>query len=99
MNGISKKRLIKKLTEANNYEYNLLKAAEECQELALALTQKALKPYKVKNEEITDEIGDVKIRLKMLENLFDKSTIKKRVNFKLNKFKGYLEKGKYGGRI
>jgi len=93
------KEIINQLVETNSYEYNLLKAAEEMQELALALIQKVNKPNKVKDKEITDEIGDVKIRLKILDKLFDSQVIEERIEYKINKFKGYLERGEYKSKI
>ena len=53
----------------NNIQYNLLKAAEECQELSLILTQRVTKPDRVEEEEVTDEIGDVFIRLHILNKM------------------------------
>jgi hypothetical protein len=93
------KETIDKLMENNTYEYNILKASEELQELALVLIQHILKPKKVKMEEITDEIGDVKIRMKVLECLFNKDIVDKRVEYKLGKFNEYLGEGKYKGGI
>lgn len=87
------------LTETNDYQYNILKTIEELNELATVLTQHLTKPNKVKPSEIYDEIGDVKIRLKILEKLFDKNEIDKRVEYKLGKFQSYLEKGEYKGKI
>jgi hypothetical protein len=43
---------------------NLLKTAEELQELSLVLTQMALKKEKVDKQEVIDEIGDVKDTIK-----------------------------------
>ena len=92
--------LIKKIRGGNDTLYNLHKAAEEFMELALVLTQFALKPEKVNHQEVYDEIGDVKIRLAMIEDLFYNSKdINKRVKFKLDKFEEYLKTGKYEGRI
>ena len=50
------KELIKYLVENNDYKYNLLKTAEELQELSLVLTQMALKKEKVDKQEVIDEI-------------------------------------------
>lgn len=93
------KKTTKILAKTNDYNYNLLKASEELQELALVLTQLALKPKKVKKQEVIDEIGDVKIRLAILDHLFDKRKVDKRIAFKINKFKKYLEEGEYKKRI
>ena len=93
------KELIKYLVENNDYKYNLLKAAEELQELSLVLTQMALKEEKVDKQEVIDEIGDVIIRLNVLFHLFSLKKISKRVKFKLNKLKSYIKEGKYKGKL
>jgi len=64
------KDVFKYLIQNNDYTYNLLKTAEELQELSLVLTQLALKEEKVDIQEVIDEIGDVKIRLKVLNHFF-----------------------------
>ncbi len=87
--------IIKTLVETNDYDYNLLKTAEELTELSLALVQTVLKKKKVDPQEVIDEIGDVKIRLKIIEEFFDKDKVKTRISYKISKFKEYLEKGKY----
>jgi hypothetical protein len=92
-------KTIKKLAKSNDYNYNLLKASEELQELSLVLTQYINKPDRVEIKEIIDEIGDVKIRIKILEKLFNKKSIKERVVFKINKFKTYLKNKEYPGKI
>jgi hypothetical protein len=93
------KEVINHLTETNDYTYNLLKASEELSELSLVLLQLVNKPNKVDVQEVIDEIGDVKIRMKILSKLFNKEEIKKRYNFKLRKFNSYIEEGKYKGGI
>jgi NTP pyrophosphatase (non-canonical NTP hydrolase) len=96
---MTNKEIIKHLADNNDYKYNLLKASEECQELALVLTQLALKPTKVNTQEIIDELGDVKIRLKILKHFFNEDDVKKRIKFKLNNFKEYVKQNKYTGGI
>ena len=93
------KELIKYLVENNDYKYNLLKTAEELQELSLVLTQIALKEEKVDKQEVIDEIGDVIIRLNVLFHLFSLKKISKRVKFKLNKLKSYIKENKYIGKL
>lgn len=93
------KETIQTLADTNSYDYNITKAAEELNELATILLQYYNKPNKVKLKDITDEIGDVKIRLKILEKLFDSKEIQDRVDHKIGKFKEYLEKGEYVGKI
>lgn len=93
------KELIKYLVENNDYKYNLLKTAEELQELSLVLTQMALKKEKVDKQEVIDEIGDVKIRLKVIQHFFSRKKVKKRIKFKLNKLKSYIKENKYIGKL
>lgn len=93
------KETIQILADTNSYDYNITKAAEELNELATILLQYHNKPDNVKIKDITDEIGDVKIRLKILNKLFDSKEIQDRVDHKISKFKGYLEKGEYVGKI
>lgn len=90
MEKSKQEEIIKYLAENNESQYNLLKASEECQELGLVLTQKALKPSKVDEQEIIDEIGDVIIRLKVLKKLYSKEKIKARVNEKLTSYDSYI---------
>jgi hypothetical protein len=79
------------LVQNNGFHYNLHKASEECQELGLVLTQKLLKPAKVDDQEIIDEIGDVKIRLSVLERMYPKDRIDARVKEKLAAYETYLD--------
>lgn len=95
MEKSKKKEALKHLLENNGYEYNLHKASEEFQELALVLNQKLLKPTKVDDQEIIDEIGDCIIRLKILKKMFSKDKIKERVNYKLGKYKEYIDHKTY----
>ena len=96
---MTNRECIKYLVVNNDYKYNLLKAAEELQELSLALTQMALKENKVEKQEVIDEIGDVEIRLRVLKYFFDRRKIRSRFQFKMNKLKSYIKKGKYKGAM
>lgn len=87
--------LLDKLIKHNDSIYNYHKASEECQELGLVLTQFILKPDHVDIQEIIDEIGDVAIRLEMLKKIFPIDKIEERIQFKLDKYKGYLGLEKY----
>lgn len=88
-------KLIDDIVKRNNPRYNLHKAAEECQELGLVLTQLLLKPDKVKDKEVIDEIGDVIIRIEMLSRIFPLKEIKERIEYKLSQFKHYHDSDKY----
>lgn len=91
---------IKKLIETNNPDFQLLKAVEELNELSTALMQYYNKKgRKTTKQDVIEEIGDVKIRLKILEKVFGKERVKTRYLYKLNKFANYLKNSKYIGRI
>jgi len=79
----------------NDKDYTIKKTVEELLELALILQQKLNKPKLVKDHKIIEEIGDVKIRMKVLEQIFPEEKIKERVNFKLKKFYKYIQEKKY----
>lgn len=83
------------LLEKNDVKYNKMKASEEFQELALVLTQQVLKPFKVDDQEVIDEIGDCIIRLTLISRMYDKDKIAERLNYKLDKFLEYIEGSKY----
>lgn len=87
--------IIDAVVKRNNHRYNLHKAAEECQELGLVLTQLLLKPDKVDEQEVIDEIGDVIIRIEMLSQIFPLAKILQRLDYKLGKFKEYHDSDKY----
>ncbi len=93
------KDIIDYLLLTNKPSYNLAKAAEEFAELSLVLQQKALKPNKVDDQEIIDEIGDCIIRLKIIKQMFDKQKIRDRVNKKLSTYNDYINKGLYESGI
>ena len=91
------KKLIKYLAETNDRNYNLLKAAEECQELSLILTQKLTKG--ASDKDIIEEIGDVLFRVNVLKHLFNKDKIAERKAYKIGKCKKYIEEDKYKNYI
>lgn len=84
--------LLDAISKKNTPEYNTFKTVEELQELSLVLTQKQLKPTKVSDQEVIDEIGDVLIRLEMLLKNYDLNLVKKRIDYKLSKFSEYVTK-------
>jgi len=83
------------LLNVNDREYTISKTIEELLELALILKQRQNKPDLVSDLKIIEEIGDVKIRLKVLVEIFSKDLIKERINFKLKKFYRYITTKKY----
>lgn len=92
-------KIIEYLVETNKHKYNLHKASEEFQELALVLNQKLLKPNKVDDKEIIDEIGDAIIRMEVLKRMFNIDDIQKRIDNKLSKYKEYKDHELYNGHI
>lgn len=88
-------KIIQYLFEKNGEKYNLHKASEECQELGLVLNQYLLKPGKVDQQEIIDEIGDVIIRLEILKRMFPMDKIQERINYKLGKYQEYIDHERY----
>ena len=91
------KVIIEHLAKKNGEKYNLHKCSEECQELGLVLNQYLLKPTKVDKQEVIDEVGDVLIRISILLEMgfVDPQKIQERINFKLSKYKDYLDHEKY----
>lgn len=87
----SQKKELFAVTENNTDEYELRKSAEEFIELGLALLQQVNKPMKDLSKEITDEIGDAKLRLKKLELKYDKKAINRRIKYKLKRWRQYRD--------
>jgi len=88
------------LLTSNDEKFQLLKAAEEFSELTTALLQYVNKGGRITTKKhVIEEIGDCYIRLKILESVFDKKLIKKRINYKLSKFDEYIKDGKLVGSI
>ncbi len=61
------------------------KLAEECLELALIITQQLNKPKIDFEDEIIEEIGDVKWRLEQVEKYYDSERIEERIGYKKNR--------------
>lgn len=83
------------LLNINDREYTINKTIEELLELATILQQKQNKPELISDKKITEEIGDVKIRIKVLESIYPKQDIKDRIKYKLKKFYKYIKTEKY----
>ncbi len=97
--NMTNKDVIQYLALNNDKNYNLLKCAEELSELQTILLQNINKEKDVNIQDIIDEIGDCVIRLEVLKLIYDKTLIKERVDYKLNKFRIYIKKGKYLKKI
>ena len=95
MNKEEKDIVYDHLLNVNDKDYTISKTIEELLELALILKQKQNKPTLVSDTKIIEEIGDVKIRLKVLMKIYSKDLIKERINFKLRKFYKYITTKKY----
>ena len=91
MNQEQQDEVIDKITLMNGDQYNLIKAAEEASELATVLLQTATKPGKVDAQEVIDEIGDVQIRLEILKRMYGEVSVRKRIEYKLSKYREYLD--------
>jgi hypothetical protein len=61
------------------------KLAEECLELALIITQQLNKPKIDFEDEIIEEIGDVKWRLEQVEKYYNRERIEERIVYKKNR--------------
>ena len=61
------------------------KLVEECLELALIITQQLNKPKIDFEDEIIEEIGDVKWRLEQVEKYYDSERIEERIVYKKNR--------------
>lgn len=88
-------QIIDHLAKENGDAYNMHKASEECQELGLVLNQKLLKPTKVDDQEIIDEIGDVLIRVEILKRKYPMDKIYERIEHKLSQYKEYIDHKTY----
>lgn len=61
------------------------KLAEECLELSLIITQQLNKPKMDFEDEIIEEIGDVKWRLELIEKYYNNERIEERIRYKKNR--------------
>lgn len=95
---MTNKDTISHLYRNNSKRYNLLKAAEELQELALAITQSITKADG-NNDNIIEEIGDVDIRLGVVRKYYSKAKIKKRIDYKIGKIANHIKSGKYKNKV
>lgn len=87
--------IISTLTERNDHAYNILKAVEELNELSTVLMQQYNKPGKVPTSAVIEELGDVAIRLQILERIYGQEAIDTRIKEKLSKYEGYIEENKF----
>lgn len=97
------KETLKLLVSTNESSYNWQKLAEELFELGEVVMKKINKNGTEKEpsfDKIVEEIGDVLLRIDILCDKYNLSEIvKERISNKLIKFKTYIDKEKYIGRI
>lgn len=93
MTDKDKKEVYDYMINNNDSNYNTLKLIEELNELSTILTQSLSKG--ASDEKIIEEIGDVKFRLKVVENRYDKKLIQERIEYKLKKNLKYIKEKKY----
>lgn len=81
-------------TEANSKAFNILKAVEEASELTEVLTKYLTKAegYRPSNEKITEEIGDMIVRCKIIAKIFGEEEVERRVKDKSNLLCTYYAK-------
>ena len=85
-----------KLIEGNDPTYQLVKACEELSELTTALLQYVNKRGKTTTEQdVIVEIADVKIRMEVLERVFDSNKIKEAYDSKIEKLSKWTINGDY----
>lgn len=97
---MSNSELIAHLVQTNNPLYNLSKIAEECGELNTVILQSINKGETGPDKnEIIEEIGDLAIRLEIAKAIYGEKEVNDRIQFKLDKYKGYVKDGLYAGRI
>lgn len=88
MGKLKKQSLV--IDNKNDSNFNLMKSIEELNELSLILTQSITKSHTSKpisKQEIIDEIGDVKRKIWLLESIYGKKNVKKRIKNKINQLK------------
>ncbi len=73
------------------YTHNVLKTVEELSELSAILMQSINKKKPPTPDRIIEEIGDVRFRLILLSQFFDKEKIKERVEYKSSKHISNIE--------
>lgn len=91
-------KVLREYNDLTNLDYNHLKAVEELLELAEVLQKKVLKRGLEKeptNESIVEEIGDVVIRLQVLQEIYGEAAIDARIDYKIDKFTDYYDNQKY----
>ena len=85
---------IKEVCSANKKKHNIIKAAEELNELSAALIQSVTKS-KDNTNDVIGELGDVYLRLQVLQEYYDFNKVNKHIDNKLNKLTEYIKDKKY----
>lgn len=97
------KATITHLAQTNKRNYNYLKCVEELTELSEVLMKRVLKGDSDKNPSdkmIIEEIGDVELRVEILKEMLncDKEVLERK-EYKLSKYKQYIENNQYKNGI
>lgn len=91
------------LSKSNDRSYNYTKLAEEMAELDELILKRVNKEKTSKNppdELIAEEVGDTLFRLNVLMKMLGiRDKVLSRIDFKVDKYKSYIEENKYQGRI
>lgn len=90
--------IVEEVVKNNVLSFTISKTAEECAELGAVLLQAINKKHNFPKQEIIEEIGDVEWRLRILKKqLGIEEEVNKRIEYKKEKLRVYLEKGQYKG--
>jgi hypothetical protein len=95
---MNEEEILLELEARNGWEYNHLKAIEELAELLEALIKRVTKKGGMKDpgeRHVIEEIGDVKLRLRILEYIYDAQLVRERELEKLKKFENSILTNKY----
>lgn len=93
--------VLNKMAESNR-TFVLTKTAEELAELSTVCLQMVTKDaeHGPDIQELIDEVGDVKIRVRQIEDSFSiHDQVKQRISNKLEKIRGYINENKYVGTL
>jgi NTP pyrophosphatase (non-canonical NTP hydrolase) len=91
----TQRRTIDKMVTKNTPQYNYIKLAEECNELALAIMHKISKPHKDTMVNLIEEVGDVEIRLRVIKKQVGIALVNHRIKAKMLKYKQWFISKRY----
>lgn len=85
---------VKEICLTNKKKHNIIKAAEELNELSAALIQ-SLTKSKDNTNDVIGELGDVYLRLQVLQEYYDFEKVNKHIEDKLDKLTKYIKEKTY----